>query len=562
MASPDPSTLLRELERLRTAYGKEAAASKVALLNALGKRPLPTADEVLRLHEQLCFLRAYPDDAGVLAAADRLLAGFDSRTDLRRHRRALSDSGIAGADLHFRFYWLTARWLARRWPERLTVEWREFDRSPALEQILHLLMPFSETPALDSIAFSAREWIDRLKGPDETDAAFIIRRFEAMRVETQVREHLYEDLDIPMVLSPDPTTPARTRERRPDTAITFRTRPLERSRPNLRRAIAASSLRVSAVGPREGRRLVELANACMVPRHRDLLAFLHADERDIRMVDFGDGLQFACLGTVPERRLMLESVYAFLTINNGVPIGYVLCSAFFQSAEVAYNVFETFRGAEAAQNYARVLAMVRRLFGAESFAIDPYQLGHNNAEGQASGAWWFYYKLGFRPRDPEVRRLAREEVELLRKNPEHRTSHSRLNRLAAEYMFLQLGRPRRDVLGEISLGNIGLRVSRVLAERGGADREGALDACADETAHLLRLRSPTALSPGERIAWRRWAPLVLALPGVSRWSAVQRRALRDVVKAKGGRRESDYVRLFDRHAPLRRSLLRLARDEA
>ena len=51
---------------------------------------------------------------------------------------------------------------------------------------------------------------------------------------------------------------------------------------------------------------------------------------------------------------------------------------------------------------------------------------------------------------------------------------------------------------------------------------------------------------------------MLALGDVERWPAPDRRALVDVVKAKGGRRESDFVRLFDRHRRLRRAVLRLA----
>src|SRR5439155_9308084 len=130
----------------------------------------------------------------------------------------------------------------------------------------------------------------------------------------------------------------------------------------------------------------------MVTRSRDLDVFSWADERDVRLVDCGGGLQFACIGAVPERRLLLESVYGFLTLKNGVPIGYVLASALFGSSEVAYNVFETWRGAESAHVYGRVLAMLHTLFGSTTFGIDPYQMGHKNEEGQESGAWWFYYK--------------------------------------------------------------------------------------------------------------------------------------------------------------------------
>jgi hypothetical protein len=43
-----------------------------------------------------------------------------------------------------------------------------------------------------------------------------------------------------------------------------------------------------------------------------------------------------------------------------------------------------------------------------------------------------------------------------------------------------------------------------------------------------------------------------------RWSPAERRALVRVVRAKGGRRESDFVRAFDAHAKLRHALLALA----
>ena len=41
-----------------------------------------------------------------------------------------------------------------------------------------------------------------------------------------------------------------------------------------------------------------------------------------------------------------------------------------------------------------------------------------------------------------------------------------------------------------------------------------------------------------------------------RWGEASRRALVDLVRAKWGRRESDFVRRFDRHRPLRGALSR------
>jgi hypothetical protein len=51
---------------------------------------------------------------------------------------------------------------------------------------------------------------------------------------------------------------------------------------------------------------------------------------------------------------------------------------------------------------------------------------------------------------------------------------------------------------------------------------------------------------------------VAILPGLDGWSRAEKRALVDVVLAKGGRRESDYVALFDAHRKLRAAVRRLA----
>jgi len=554
------SSLLARLEEVRDHFGGEAATFKRELLAALARRRLPDASRVARLHEALVFLRAYPDDERVLETVETMLGRFADRADLRRHRRGLVDSGIAGTEIRFVFYWPTALWLAERWPERLSIDWKEFENRSRLVAFLHLLVPYAETPGLDRFDFPAEEWLGHLKGAEETDAAFLVRRFRALRADSFLRETLYDGLQVPIRLTPGPGGPSRTQAGAPS-RIHFQTRPLERDRPDLAKAVRIPPRSVRAVSPREGRKLVHLAREAMVTRGRDLDAFAHADPGAVRLVDCGAGLHFACLEVRPERRLVFEAVYGFLTLKNGVPIGYVLLSSLYRSAEVAYNVFDPFRGAEAAAIYGRALAMAHRLFGAETFAVDPYQLGHDNEEGLASGAWWFYHKLGFRPDDPEVKRIARQELAQMKRDPRHRSSMATLKRLAAETMFYDRAGLREEALGRLDLGNVGLRVSRYLAKRFGADRERGIRTCAEEAAAMLEVGSLAKLARGERVAWDRWAPLVCLLPGVRRWSAAERRDLGRVIRAKGGRHESEFVRRFDDHPRLGAAIRRLAEEE-
>ena len=552
---------LDRLERARAEFGRGSEALKLALLEPFDRRNLPTAAQVLRLHEVLCFLRAYPDGPRLLAAVERMLEGFARRPDLRRHRAALADSGIAGTAIEFRFFWPTADWLFRRWGRRLTIVWKDLEQRDRLADLLPLLTLYGETPALDEIDYSAREWLARLKGPEETDAGFLVRRFAALPIDSFAREKIYDQLDPPLRIAPGPDTPSRTGAIHRAARVVFQTRPLDRGRPDLHAELRRPPLSVRAVSPEEGKALIDLAREAMITRSRDLDAFSWGDSNDVRLADCGEGLQFAVIGVVPERRLMLEAVYAFLTLKNGVPIGYVLNSALYRSAEIAYNVFETWRRAEAGAIYGRALATVRHLFGADSFTIYPYQLGEGNREALASGAWWFYQKLGFRPRDPEARRLMGEELRRMRSRASHRSSIATLTRLARANLYYHAGRVRDDVIGLLPLPAAGLAISRLIADRFGSDRERAARVLADEAVRLLGVRSQHRWSADERLAWRRWSPLVHVLPGIRQWGAADRRALVGVIRAKGGRRESEFALRFDHHRRLREAVRRLALAE-
>ncbi len=569
------SAALAALEKTKASYGGNSAATKRQLVQTLGRRRLRSAPDVLRFHEALCFLRAYPDDTYTLRAVEQSLSSFANRSDLRRFRRDLADTGIAGTDIHYRFFWPMACWVVRHWPDRLHLDWRENGRAEQLLDLLPFLVPFSETAGFDELDLEPCDWLERLKGAGETDAAFLVRRIAAAFPNDYHREAAHDRMDLWYRVETGPTTPSRTHAKLDGVPLTYQKRPLDRSRPDLNLEVWRRPRAVHDLSPRQGQRLVDMARTAMVTRGRDLDVFAYGDARDVRLVDFGDGLQFASIGFLPERRALLHAIYGFLTLKNGVPIGYVLASALYRHAEVAYNTFETYRGGEAAQVFGRVLAMTHHLFGAVTFSIDPYQLGHGNKEGLASGAWWFYYKLGFRPHDTSVRRVLRGELEAMRQDPSHRSSLATLKKLAAEHVFFV---PRGNGSGKsrqtrrasaaskrrvgrvqlLPLWNVSLGISDSLAQHFGAERERGIRSCASDVARLLGLRSLRDFNAGERQAWERWGPLVAALPEVARWGAADKRALVHVIRAKGGRRDSEFVQRFDAHRPLQRAILRLA----
>ncbi len=223
---------LARLESVKAEYADGSTATKLELVQRLGRERLATAGQVARFHEVLCFLHAFPDDVELFGVVDGLLAGFGDRPDLRRHRTSLADSGIAGTDIYYRFHAATARWLADRWPDRLTVDWEEGGDVAELEHRLHLLGLHSESPGFDETPLPFRRWLDRLRGAAETDATFLIRRFAAQPLPRFLRNRYYDSIGLMVRLSPGDGTPSRTGVRFSGSPVAARRLPLRRDRPS------------------------------------------------------------------------------------------------------------------------------------------------------------------------------------------------------------------------------------------------------------------------------------------------------------------------------------------
>src|SRR5438093_11735407 len=93
--------LVEALAAAASRYAPEDRERKRALLAELEGVAVRDARALLRLHETLCFLQAYPDDSELLARVDQALEAFDARVDRlgRAARRRLHDSGVAGSTL-------------------------------------------------------------------------------------------------------------------------------------------------------------------------------------------------------------------------------------------------------------------------------------------------------------------------------------------------------------------------------------------------------------------------------------------------------------------------------
>jgi len=243
----------------------------------------------------------------------------------------------------------------------------------------------------------------------------------------------------------------------------------------------------------------------------------------------------------------LRAYHCGLIVKNGVPVGYVETLTLCERMEVGFNIYYTFREGESAWLYARLLQLFGRLMPVRYFSIHPYQVGDQNEEAIASGAFWFYRKLGFRPVDPAAARLLAREEQKLAARPAYRTPAATLRRLAASYMVYEAPGAVRGRWDRFTVRHLGLAVARRMAERFGGDAEKMRRAALASAERALggEVRDPA------------WASLLLLIPDLAQWTAEERRAALAVFEAKAQRDESRYVQLSAGHTRLRRALLRL-----
>ena len=147
-------------------YAPEDEPRKRALLADLEGVAVRDAGTLLRLHEALCFLQAYPDNAKMLEHVDRALERFGARVDRlgTAARPRLHDSGVTHTILDYPFGFPMARWLAARFPRESDVAWPAFADADRLDETLSLLATAAEGDAFSEGGIGWRQWIRVAKG--------------------------------------------------------------------------------------------------------------------------------------------------------------------------------------------------------------------------------------------------------------------------------------------------------------------------------------------------------------------------------------------------------------
>lgn len=555
------NSILDRLEELKKRFDPRAAPAIEKTLARLARTKFSDPETLVRYHELLLFLRAYPHNSRIVTLVEKELASFPRRVEVLRlvgpdlsPMETPEVSGIAGTAVSDTFSYPIVRWLVKQQASRVTLDWESFEDENRLAQSWPRFMPLLAEDASVEANVPYRSWLRAATPPAMKELPWLVQQFESLPRTEAEKTELFDSQKLYIRWTP-PYRATRTGMRFPVRKVFYHCEPLIRRRDiSLKQELQKPSPVLERLSLKQGKAMIDMAREASTVRYRELYGFTHGNADRVFRTNPGRGVELFVTGIPPDRRLPLRAYHAAMIFKNGVPVGYFEGLSIFERMESGFNLYYTFRDGETAWLYARILSVFRHLLGVTTFAIDPYQIGYENEEGIESGAFWFYRKLGFRPTNPQVLKILLNEEKKLAASGAYRTRAGTLRKLAEGPMVFEFDESHGGDWDLFQLRKIGLRVQRLMAAKFDGNAEKFRAASERRLSHWLGMtnrswRGVSALSD--------FAVALSPVGDLRSWNSDEKQLLVRIIKAKATADESSYLKLMQKHIRLRRALISL-----
>ncbi|MGA8214423.1 MAG: hypothetical protein WB799_12575 [Candidatus Sulfotelmatobacter sp.] len=589
--SPDPNDLLTHLEAAKSQFSPGQPAEIQKLLTQLSKLELD-AHQLIRFHETLLFLRAFPHAPSLIPRVEHLLNTFHRRIEKLSAANAdmsvfddFDTSGIAATTMQDTLSFDVAQWLVRRIPRNVEIAWDDYwddyQAERARGNTWPRFIPLLEEDADVEANIPWSSWLNTARGR-QNPLPWLLSQFKKLPLPARQQSELYDSLRLPLRWKLENLKLSRTRNFARPRRLFFQQAPLiQRSEVSLAQELSQPAPKLEKLSQSAGESVLRSIREIMVVRYRELYGTTLGDPSTVVKADMGRGVIMHFWGLPPTRRLPLRAYVAGYTQKNGVPINYIEAIGLCEWIEVGFNTFYTYRQGETAWIYAQALRCLRALTNATCISIYPYQIGQNNDEAIDSGAFWFYRKLGFRPGRADLRKLCEREEKKIAANPKYRTPPRTLKRLAEAHMFYDVTGGKGSVSGHalrraesgtelepasaaegsgpwdaFSTRNLGLRINQRMARDFKGDSQKIRQASTATVTRALRI-NPSGWTPAQKQSLENWSLALTQIPNLPRWTPEEKQDVVKIIRAKSAPNEMPYLRRTQHHPRLRAELLRL-----
>lgn len=278
------------------------------------------------------------------------------------------------------------------------------------------------------------------------------------------------------------------------------------------------------------------ASLALYCRETDPVTF--ADAGEVELFDMGRGLYLALVGMQKEKRLSLENYIGYMAFKNGVPIAYGGGWIWGQRCRIGISIYPPFRKRESAWLFGQVLRLYYQYFNVRHFLVRANQFGKDNPEGLKTGAFWFYYKLGFRPINEELKKPARDEWKQIRANKNYRSSLKTLKLFTSSPVEWS---PDKESFPPLDAEEISRKISDFINNRYNCSRIEAFRSIRKKIKNnLYPVVWPTHPTSSNQI-FENWSLLINLIRDFRDWDLTDKKRLVELIYLKQAGQERDHI---------------------
>lgn len=526
-----------------------------AYLQEMKQLPLSNPAIIKEYHDLLLYHSAFPFTKTIFRLAQEELKRVINAVHIIgkgkniAKQKSLSGTGIAHTNLICSYSLPLVNWLVQKFPS--SVELAGSDAGPEeIIGVFQLLLPAIEFENASQRELGLVARIRAAAGIQSPGAQlkWLLQLINDYPAEGSLKELLYQQLKLFVQWKLYDPAYSRSCIKIPVTATWYQTSFIKsvNSAALINERVHEIKLSVT-----ERKVLADTVKASLAFYYRETDPFTYADAAEIHLFDMGRGLQIVLTGMLQNKRLSLESYAGYMALKNGVPIAYGGGWIWGHRCKIGLNIYPPFRKGESAWLFCQVLRIYHQYYRAGHFIVRPYQFGKANAEGIRSGAFWFYYKLGFRPAKPGLAQQAAKEWEKIHAGKHYRTPVKMLKAFTAADLEWLTGNPSYPSFGADELS---AAISRQINQQYNGSRRAAIIMATDKMKQLFPATLVKQLDHVPEKIYESFLLLLNFIPDITQWHPQDKKKLAELFLLKARGKEKEYVLKLQQHLRLWQSL--------
>lgn len=429
--------LVNAIKPLANQFEEKQEELKLKTFQQLAKTPLPAHKDWQEYQHLLLFLSAHPASEQFIALVEKEKERFTKhiKKASKAVKEQMQNSGLPHTTVLSSFSHDLLASLSENADINIT-----YDSSSEEETDLNSVLQFTLPDMEKLLAAAGNEQavlLDQLKIREDQLMAFLLDQFSKLNHEPFIKDYFWNKLSIYVQIASENASFSKLYNRL-GFAKNYFHKDLLRSFDHL--ALINEELPYfKNLSVDEQDELIRVMQHALLFLERETDPVTYIDRRSIRYYELERGVSIAVYTMTPNRQLPMESYAGYMLFKNGYPAAYGGGWVHGRKSLFGINIFEQFRGGESGFLFIQLLRVYHQAFGANYIEVEPYQYGLDNPEGIESGAFWFYYRYGFRPLDRQLAKIAEDEYAKIKSKKGYRTSAKTLTRFTESNIALNLG---------------------------------------------------------------------------------------------------------------------------